>query len=101
MISKNRLWEIQRSISQRGRVVLTGFQSGRLSMVEQLIEECSEDWIPIEEFMSNPIEGPYHVANDKEICIAWYCFGKFYADDDGEYGTISGITRVSPIKSPK
>lgn len=85
MISKDRLWEIQRAISQRGCVVLTGFQSGRLSMVEQLIEECGEDWLPIEEFMNNPIEGPYHVTNDIETCIAWYCFGKFHSDDEGEY----------------
>ena len=43
MISKERLREIQRSISQRGCATLSSFQCGRLSMIESLIEECGED----------------------------------------------------------
>lgn len=44
MISKDRLREIHRTINQ---INPTSFQCGRLSMAEQLIEECDEDWLPI------------------------------------------------------
>lgn len=43
MISKNRLWEIQRRINVPGVINFTPFQCGQIALVESLIEECGED----------------------------------------------------------
>lgn len=44
MISKDRLWEIQRRVNVPDP---TSFQCGQIALIEQLIEECGEDWMPI------------------------------------------------------
>lgn len=47
MISKDRLWEIWGRINVPGVINFTPFQCGQIALVESLIEECGEDWMPI------------------------------------------------------
>ena len=47
MILKNRLWEIWGRINVPGVINFTPFQCGQIAIIESLIEECVEDWMPI------------------------------------------------------
>ena len=99
MLTKERLWELRNGIGEKD---LTSFQFGRLSMVEQILEEYGNDWISIEEFKANPVDGNYHAMFGAYNLILFYRDRAFWSSQTENRLLVyqDGITHVMLIKTP-